>query len=411
MNRIALWYTAVAPGILVAATGVGAGDLLTASFAGSAVGLAVLWAAPAGAVLKWAINEGIARWQLATDTTLLEGWVARLGRPIQWVFLVYLLLWSFAVGGALVSACGVAGNGFFIIGNPTTSKILWGIAHAIAGVVLVRLGGFRLFEKLMGVFIGLMFVTVMMTAVVSPAVARPAVAAAGKAGWSYLDSVLAVLGGVGGTVTVLSYGYWIREARREGDAGMRACRLDLAIGYTMTALFGMAMIVIGSRTDLSGKGAGVAIELANQLAAAIGPVGFWLFLIGFWGAVFSSLLGVWQGVPYLFADFLAIRRGATAEERGAIDFDQTTGYRAYLYALAIVPLPLLWFEIKSVQLAYAVTGAFFMPVLAATLLIMNNRADWVGQRFRSRLVINAILVVTLVFFCVVGGIQCYQTFS
>jgi len=49
----------VGPGILVAATGVGAGDMLTASLGGSAVGVVILWAAVVGAVLKWFLNEGI----------------------------------------------------------------------------------------------------------------------------------------------------------------------------------------------------------------------------------------------------------------------------------------------------------------------------------------------------------------
>ena len=40
------------PGILVAATGVGAGDLATASFTGSQLGTAVLWAVLVGAFLK-----------------------------------------------------------------------------------------------------------------------------------------------------------------------------------------------------------------------------------------------------------------------------------------------------------------------------------------------------------------------
>ena len=51
----------VAPGILLAATGVGAGDLLTTAIAGSAVGLSILWAVPAGAALKYVLTEGIAR--------------------------------------------------------------------------------------------------------------------------------------------------------------------------------------------------------------------------------------------------------------------------------------------------------------------------------------------------------------
>ena len=78
MKTILSWYYIVAPGILVAATGVGAGDLIFASFAGSNIGLTVLWVAAVGAVLKWMLTEGLARWQMATNTTLLEGFNASL---------------------------------------------------------------------------------------------------------------------------------------------------------------------------------------------------------------------------------------------------------------------------------------------------------------------------------------------
>ena len=78
----------VGPGLLVAATGVGAGDMLTASLGGSALGVAIVWAAVVGAFFKWFLNEGIARWQMATGTTLLEGWVTLLGGWIQWVFII-----------------------------------------------------------------------------------------------------------------------------------------------------------------------------------------------------------------------------------------------------------------------------------------------------------------------------------
>jgi Mn2+/Fe2+ NRAMP family transporter len=127
----ASWLVLFAPGLLVAATGVGAGDLLTASLAGSRVGLALLWAIPVGCVLKWTLNEGLARWQMATETTLVEGWFTRLGPWIQWVFLPYFLLWSFFVGGALISACGVAASSLIPLGDATTSKNIWGVIHTL----------------------------------------------------------------------------------------------------------------------------------------------------------------------------------------------------------------------------------------------------------------------------------------
>jgi len=140
-------FAILGPGIVTAATGVGAGDLITASLAGSELGVAILWAAVAGSVLKWTLNEGVARWQMATGTTLLEGWVTKLGRWIQWVFLVYFLFWSFAVGGALASACGIAGTGFLPIGDVDTSRIIWGIVHSLIGLALVWFGGYAFFEK------------------------------------------------------------------------------------------------------------------------------------------------------------------------------------------------------------------------------------------------------------------------
>lgn len=408
--------SAIAPGILVAATGVGAGDLMTAGLAGSRLGVVVAWSAIVGAVLKWVLNEGVARWQMATGTTLLEGWTDRLGAWIRWVFLGYLLIWSVATGSALVSACGVAGYGLFTPqADAETARVGWGIAHSLVGVVLVLVGGYRLFEKLMAVFIGVMFAAVIATAIlIKPdwsALAGGLLTPTIPRSENALNYVLGIVGGVGGTVTLLCYGYWIREEGRAGAAGVRACRLDLAVGYAMTALFGVAMIVIGSRVTLTQGGAKMATVLADQLAQVAGPAGRWVFLIGFWGAVFSSLLGVWQSVPYLFADFVHMRKRRDTAGEAPIDFTKTMAYRAFLIGLAIVPLLFLRQKVETIQLTYAVLGALFMPLLALTLLLMNNRRGWVGGQFASGWLINLLLVATLTFFAWVGGQKALKELS
>jgi len=301
----------VGPGLLVAATGVGAGDLATAAFTGNALGVAVLWAVVAGAGIKYVLNEGLARWQLATGETLLEGaltrWRGRLAGPLRVAFLAYFLTWSFLVAAALMSACGAVAHAVWpLTGSADGDKLLYGLAHSAAGVVLVRLGGFRLFERVMGAAAGLMFVTVVATAVrVAPdwgAVAAGLLVPRipdlpGATGWT-----VALMGGVGGTLTVLCYGYWIREEGRESPADLGLCRLDLGVGYAMTALFGIAMVVVGSTVEVAGSGAGLVVALADRLEATLGPAGRWTFLAGAWAAVATSLLGVWQSVPYLFAD-------------------------------------------------------------------------------------------------------------
>ena len=90
------------PGFIVAATGVGAGDLIAAAVAGQRFGLAVLWVVLLGAFFKAILNEGVSRWQLATGTTLMEGWIRHLPRWVSWYFLVYLCFWGFLVAAALM---------------------------------------------------------------------------------------------------------------------------------------------------------------------------------------------------------------------------------------------------------------------------------------------------------------------
>jgi Mn2+/Fe2+ NRAMP family transporter len=404
------WYSMIAPGILLAATGVGAGDLLSSGMAGSHVGLALLWAALGGAALKWVLSEGLARWQLATGTTLLEGWAWRLGHWIRWVFFAYLLLFTMVVGGALMTACGVAGAGLLPLGSPQTSKIVWGLIHSAVGLVLVWFGSFALFEALMAVLIGIMFVTVLGTAVlIAPdwgSVLAGLVPSIPPGGGSWL---LAVLGGVGGTVTLLSYGYWIREGGRQGLADVRVCRLDLALGNGVTGLFGLAVIIIGSRIKIEGQGAMVALQMADQLAAVIGPAGKWIFLAGFWGAVFSSLLGVWQSIPYMFADFVELQHARPGERTG--DLRATKAYRGYLLFIATVPALFLWTSVTQIQLAYGIIGAMFLPLVALTLLILNNRTDWVGAEFRSGPLINAVLAAALLFFGYLGAGELWEALA
>jgi hypothetical protein len=132
----------------------------------------------------------------------------------------------------------------------------------------------------------------------------------------------------------------------------------------------------------------------------------WVFLIGAWATVFDSLLGVWQSVPYLFCDFWQLFRrrqgdGAAAPAgdagRAAVD-TRSPLYRGYLLALATVPMLGLWLSFVSVQKAYSLLGAVVMPMVAAALLVLNGRGDWVGRAYRNRPLTVAVLIGVLLFF-------------
>ena len=410
-----LW-SILGPGILVAATGVGAGDLATGAFAGTKLGLAVLWAVVLGAIFKFVLNEGLTRWQLATGDTLLEGAMDHLGRPAHFIFVIYLLAWSFMVAAALMSACGAAAQAILpLVHDPSRGKIVYGIMLSIIGVVLVRMGGFRLFEKVMSLCIGLMFITVVVTAVLlKPDLSElmkgllfPTIPQLEGDG---LPWTIALMGGVGGTVTVLCYGYWIREEGRFSGEDLKVCRIDLAVGYGMTVLFGLAMVVIGSTIQVEGGGASLVIRLADKLVDQLGLIGRWAFLLGAFGAVFSSLLGVWQSIPYLFADLWG-KSGNSNPTRNRVVDVHSKAYRWYLYGMASIPMLGLWVGFAKMQKFYAIFGALFIPMLAFTLLLLNGRTEWVGERYRNRPLTSAFLIVILMFFLLAALLTIRKVFG
>jgi len=386
----------IGPGIVIAATGVGAGDLIAASVSGARFGTAILWAAVVGAIFKYVITENLARWQLVTGTTLLEGWIHRLPRFVSVYFLLYLFLWSFIVAGALIGATGLAAHSIF----PALSVEAWGILHSILAVVIVWFGAYRHIERIMKILIAMMFVVVIICAAMLLPSASDMLAGIliPELPDGSIVFVLGVIGGVGGSVTVLSYGYWIREKKWQSTSHINQCRTDLAAAYILTGLFGVAVMIIsaGVRPEVV-QGSKMILAVADHLQASVGEFGRWLFLLGFWGAVFSSMIGVWDGVPYLFTDYVNTRK-EQPEKTGSDGYSKTVAYRAFLLYLAIPPMLLLTVG-KPVWIVviYSVAGAFFMPFLAVLLMYMNNRREWL-KAHRNGYVTNAILALSLVLF-------------
>ena len=402
----------IVPGFLVAATGIGAGDLATASFTGSQLGLAILWAVVVGGFLKFVLTEGLARWQLVTGQSLLEGAVTHLGHVVSWIFIPYLFLWSFFVGSALMSACGVTLHAMIpYFEEASSGKVFFGIASSLIGLGMVWVGGFQLFEKVMAICITVMFVTVILTAVllwpgtkeVISGLLLPSIPDIKGAGITW---TVALMGGIGGSLTLLCYGYWIREKGRTDPEAIKTCRIDLAIGYSVTIIFGLAMVIIGSTIEIEGKGADLLIRLAERLEGPIGPLGRWLFLMGAFGAVFSSLLGVWQSIPYLFTNLWNLYTRPTQQSCPTKDVTTSNPYRFYLLAIAIVPMLGLLMSFKEIQKFYAVIGAAFIPLLSLALLFLNGKRKLMGN-YSNRLTTKVMLLATLLFF----GSMAWMKFS
>jgi len=136
----------------------------------------------------------------------------------------------------------------------------------------------------------------------------------------------------------------------------------------------------------------------------------------------TSLLGVWNGVSLLFADWtrtIRLPHGAEAEvgaeslrtehstatETGyeASAAERSLPFRAYLVWLTIPPMGLLFFDRPfALTLIYGVLGAAFMPFLGITLMLLLNskriaadgRSSWLSNVLLGAA--SALFVVLLV---------------
>ncbi|WP_411093016.1 Nramp family divalent metal transporter [Streptomyces sp. 049-1] len=397
----------IGPGIVVAATGVGAGDLVATLIAGSNFGYTLLWAAVIGCLVKISLAEACGRWHLSTGTTLFEGW-ASLGRWTTWFFAIYAVIWGFVYGAAAMSSSALPLQALF----PDVMDLeWWGIACGLVGLVFVWFNKYNVFEKVMTVLVGVMFVVTVYLAIRVTPNLGDAFAGLLPVLPDEKDSILntlGLIGGVGGTITLAAYGYWVNAKGWTSTGWMKVMRLDNRVAYATTGVFVIAMLFVGAELLHS---ANIAIasgdkglmQLGDVLEQEYGTATGKLFLIGFFATSFTSLIGVWHGVSLMFADFLARLRGereARGDELASGRRERSWAFRAYLLWLTFPPIVLL-FQDEPFRLIiiYGVLGAAFMPFLALTLLWLLNSAR-TPREWRNGWLSNGMLTIAGLLFLV-----------
>ncbi len=217
----------IGPGLVVAATGVGAADLVATLVAGSKYGYALLWCAVLGCLMKIVLVEGAGRFSLATGRTIFEGWQS-LGIWTTWYFAPYVVVWGFVYGAAAMAGTGLPLHSLF----PVLDVKWWGILSGLIGLALVWFNKYALFEKVCTALVALMFVSMVGAAALTvpnlPDLMGGLVPTIPDGGILY---VLSVAGGVGGTITLAAYGYWLREKGWTTPQYMRVMRIDNNVAY------------------------------------------------------------------------------------------------------------------------------------------------------------------------------------
>ncbi len=408
-GRLAL----LGPGLVLAAASVGAGDMVTSLAGAAGYGMALLWAILIGVVLKFSLTEAVGRLYLATGQTVIAS-LRSVGRWLPAAFFVFVLVIGLLYGAALSSVASLALATLF----PALPLRPLAVAIALVSAAIVYVGRYALFERVMSAFILVKFLGMVVLAVAMLATTddlpglistmRP------RLPDGSVVTVLALIGGVGGTAGIASYSYWVRERGWQHQSWLPVMRADSAVSYAVTFLFVLCTTVVGTGL-LYGTGDTISgndglAALADPLGADLGSAARVLFLATFFFVTLSALVGGFNALCYLLADSLRTLRGIPETDAGPHMAQNSRPFRAFLAYCAVAALAVTFLgQPVALVLTYAAVGSLILPVLSGTLLVLLNRKG-IEPLHRNKITSNVLLSGAFVLFGVLAVVQLRETF-
>lgn len=283
------WFLALAPGLVTAAIVFGPSKITITSKMGAMYGYDLLWVIVI-AIFFMVVFTGIAsRIALATSQSLLCTIRERFGR------LASVLI---GIGIFLVATSFQAGNSVGVgisVGEATsTSSTIWIVLFNLVGFVLLFFRDFyKVLERVMIGIVGLMLFAFLTTMFL----AKPDVVGILR-GFSMPSMPVGSLGLViaffasSFSIVGAFYQSYLVQARKRISPDLRQDGKNSLVGMIVLGLMS-AVVMICAAAVL--KPQGIAVEKASDMALALEPLfgsyASQLFLVGLFGASFSSLVG------------------------------------------------------------------------------------------------------------------------
>lgn len=389
------------PGLALAATSVGAGDMISTLEGSGSFGMGLVWIAVIGVIIKFALTEASGRLQLSSPSTLIAK-ISSIHIIFAWAFLIAVLILTTLYGAALSSVAALALTMFV----PSLPMLPTTVAIILISGLIVFIGNYDRFEKYMIAFAVFMFLGVIVISILTAStmddpetiVKTATVSIPGGS----IPAALAMIGGVGGSATIAIYAYWIREKGWNNTTHLKTMRNDALISYIAILSFVVSLSVVGTGfifgTGLTISGDAELAALGAPLAATFGEIIKVGFFVSFFVVVFSSIIGGFNGYCYMLGDCLRVVRGIPDERADSLISPQKPLFNVVLiFQIAAALVIMLLGKPVQLVLAYAISGAFFLPLLVVGFLILLNRKS-VPISLRNRTMSNTILIVSLILF-------------
>ena len=386
----------IGPGIILAASIVGSGELIATTVLGAQVGYTALWIIVLSCVIKPVVQAELGRFAVATGEPSLESF-NRLPGPRAgvswsvWAWALMVLMTQMQVGAMFG---GLAQVMTLLVPGIRTGA--WVLVFAALTLALLLGGGYHRIERLAMVKVGLFTLLTFLAAMLLTRRAdfQWSDVAAGlrfELPGSGLATAVAVFGMTGvGTAELFMYPYWCVEkgyARHTGRyepgaawarraAGwVRVMHVDILASMFIYTVATLAFFLLGAGV-LHSQGlvpkAGDMIKVLSRIyTETLGPWARPVFYAGAIVTLYGTIFAATAAHARMFADMVRLMGGYPREDHAA----RLRARRVFVLVLTVVPVALYFFFESPVRMVVAggMAQSILLPVAALGTVYLRHR--------------------------------------
>jgi Mn2+/Fe2+ NRAMP family transporter len=387
------------PGLVIVLTWLGAGDVVDMGVSGSNFGYALMWVLVLAILMRFLFVSLIAKYQLCNPRGegVLDG-LARLHRWYAPGLLMAVVVMAHVYEAYMTVGCGEVLCHLTGLGSPWW----WAILCNGVALVLVFRPSYLLLEWVFKVFLAILSVSFVGSAVwvgfnplgVLQGLYRLEMPE--QAGLKFPAGLVAtaMIGAITGSLMNLVYPYFLEAKGWRGPQYRRVQLYDFLVAVLVMIVLNMAVWILGAELLFPDQKIEKLDDFPKLLREVLGEGGRWLFYLGIFAAVYTSVIGHAAGLAYLGTH--AWLRWQHGEQLAAIDFRQQPLYR-WLVLWSLIP-PLIWTlpgmpDFVTLTLLSNSLQVALLPLLAGGLWWITASSRFIGPEYRNRWWENAVMAL------------------
>lgn len=386
-----LWQTIalIGPAFVAGAWQFGPGNLASAVQAGSAYQYTLIWVIIVSTILMIFLTDMSVRLGIQSPVSLISSIKERLGTAVAMIagIGVFLITLCFSVGNAVGAGLGLS------LLVPGTAPVMWSLICTlfVAAVLFIR-STYAVVEKVLVVMIAIMAICFVISAFVSGAdwalAASSLIPTVPSGAWILVVALV----GTNFSINAAFYAsYATKERKRTAEEYRTVTAVDTIPGIVAPGIMTILVIVVAAAVlGETGNAIDSFAGLAKVFEPLAGPIGGFIFALGFCGSAISSMIPNAIAGGTMLSD--AFGKGASAGTKTA----RITSGCVLAFGLTIA----LLFQGSPVQLivlAQALT-VLVAPILAILIVFMANDRGLMGG-LRNKWWQNVFGVIGVVSVC------------